>query len=71
MYELHIILFVLLYSALSCQRSSTRVFSGIPECEGLSISNSTVTASPVAQRTELDGDENMLFMAMAFKSVSD
>ena len=49
------------------------MFNGIQECNGLSTVNSTVTAQPVAQRTDVDryGNQYMLFMAMAFKSVSD
>ena len=49
------------------------MFNGIPECRGLSDS-STVTVQPVAQRTPPDihhGHQYMLFMAMAFKSVSE
>ena len=49
------------------------MFNGIPECRGLSDS-STVTVQPVAQRTPPDiysGHQYILFMAMAFKSVSE
>lgn len=49
------------------------MFAGIPECNGLSKVDSTVTVDPVAQPTTPDnyGNQYMLFMAMAFKSVSE
>ena len=49
------------------------MFSGISECDGLSTADSTMTAKPIAQVTDVDHYDNqyMLFMAMAFKSVSD
>ena len=49
------------------------MFDRISECHGLS-DGSTVTVQPVAQRTPsgvIPGPQYMLFMAMAFKSVSD
>lgn len=49
------------------------MFKGIKECDGLSKGDGTVTVDPVAQKTGQDVNklEYMLFMAMAFKSVSD
>ena len=50
------------------------MFDGISECDGLSTVDSAMTAKPVAQTTDVDhypGHQYMLFMAMAFKSVSD
>ena len=50
------------------------MFDGISECDGLLQVDGTVTANPVAQTTDVNpytGDQHMLFMAMAFKSVSN
>lgn len=59
--------------ALDCYGSTVSPFDGIPECDGLSKVNSAVTAKPVAKRLSTDANsiQKMLFMAMAFKSVSD
>lgn len=63
---------VIFLVALSCAGGSRSLFdsSTLSECQGISTSG-IVTVSPVAQRTGADsnGNDNMLFIAMAFKSV--
>ena len=66
---------IFFHLAINCPGyySPYAIFEGLDECKGLSKIDSTVTVEPVAR---VDDDEhstnqhNILFMAMAFKSVS-
>ena len=64
---------IFFHLAINCHGYSPyAIFEGLDECKGLSKIDSTVTVEPVARvdNDEHSTNQHILFMAMAFKSVS-